>query len=221
MEPKRIYLHLLILATLMALIATAAPQLHSDPVVPGGTPPPLHDSLAQIPELGQRSKILGYEREHFGSGWSAAPLPHAFCEIRDLIMAANVGAELGHDCEVRGSMIDPYSSRLLEIGVGGDPVELDHVLPLSIAWDLGAHAWTPQQRRAFANDPANLVLTSREANQEKSNLLPSEWLPPDRGARCWYVRKMAHVVATYGLPFPAEEQTVMKKQCRLREIWRP
>lgn len=218
MAPKQIYLRLLSLATLLVLIATLAPQLRPDPVVPGTTPPPLSSSLAGVMELPQRHTVLGYEREQFGSGWARAPVPHAFCEVRDLIMAANVDAELGPDCQVQGSMTDPYSGRELMIGMGGDPVELDHVLPLSAAWSLGAHAWTPQQRREFANDPTNLVLTSREANQKKSDLLPSDWLPENRGARCWYVRTLARVAAQYNLPLPTADITVMKRQCRLREI---
>jgi len=36
-------------------------------------------------------------------------------------------------------------------------VDIDHVVPLGNAWRSGARRWTEARRRAFANDPRNLM----------------------------------------------------------------
>ena len=95
-----------------------------------------------------------------------------------------------------------------------DEVEIDHVFPLSAAWDLGAHSWDDARRLAFANDPRNLVAVHRSVNQQKSDQLPAQWLPPDPAARCWYVQRLAEVAAVYGLALPGEDARVMRAQCR-------
>ncbi|MGP6173478.1 HNH endonuclease family protein [Corynebacterium sp. A21] len=218
MDPKRLYLRLLTLATAALLIAALLPYLSDGPEPPGGSPPRLADSLATVPPVPQRVRILGYEREHFGSGWAPAPVPHAFCTTRDLIIATAVAQPPGPDCSASGETVDPYTGKELDISPDAEPVEIDHILPLSAAWDLGAHAWSFEERLSFANDPRNLVLTSRKANQQKSDLLPATWLPEDSKARCWYARRLAHVAAIYALPLPAEDLRAMKIQCRLSEI---
>src|SRR5699024_12715058 len=68
----------------------------------------------------------------------------------------------------------PYSQELIST----DAIEVDHIFPLSAAWDHGAYQWDDATRQQFANDPLNLVATSRELNQSKSDSLPEEWLPP-------------------------------------------
>lgn len=223
MDPTRRYKHrylwLLSLATAALLVATLLPYLRDEPELPDGAPPRLADSLDTVAQVPQRVRVLGYEREHFGSGWSPAPVPHAFCTTRDLIIATAVSQAPGPECTASGTTVDPYTGKTLAISPGAEPVEIDHILPLSAAWDLGAHAWSFEQRRSFANDPRNLVLTSRKANQQKSDLLPATWLPEDPGARCWYARRLAQVAAIYALPLPAEDLEAMKIQCRLSEIF--
>ena len=56
-----------------------------------------------------------------------------------------------------GTVTDPYTGNPLELT---GEVEIDHVFPLSAAWDLGAHGWEPGRREAFANDPRNRRLAS-------------------------------------------------------------
>ncbi|KQB86331.1 HNH endonuclease family protein [Corynebacterium lowii] len=180
--------------------------------VPEGTHPgvSLKETLPHIPRLAQRITVIGYERSAFGNGWA----PASQCSTREAVAAAQLGEESVRDCRIIGASLDPYSHTPLN----PTGIDIDHLYPLAAAWDMGAHAWTPEQRQRFANDPLNLVAVSREENREKSDSLPSEWLPSYPGARCWYVRRIALVAATYRLPLPREDVAVMKAQCRFREL---
>ena len=59
-----------------------------------------------------------------------------------------------------GTLAEPYRPATVRFVRGpqtSDDVQIDHVVALSDAWQKGAQQWTPQVRRAFANDPANLL----------------------------------------------------------------
>lgn len=196
------------------LTAVSLLRIVDVPPLPAPAPPALGASLVGVNEVPQRVRVLDYEREQFGNGWS--PTAYRGCDTREVMLLSVVP---GTGCQANGVAVDPYTGEELVIGAAGDPVEIDHVFPLSAAWDLGAHSWSFSQRLAFSNDPRNLVVTSRSANQEKSDALPAAWLPEHPGSRCWYARRLADVAAVYGLALPTEDVAVMKRQCRLREIW--
>ncbi|GAB3693323.1 hypothetical protein GCM10027595_05520 [Corynebacterium nasicanis] len=201
------YLLLLSVATVLAT-TTALPRAPLDePDLPA-----LSAVLPHVSEVPQRARVLGYDRAEFGAGWA----PSAGCTIREQ-MLLDAGADL-LSCQVTaGTARDPYTGSVLDLAVD---VEIDHILPLSAAWDLGAHRWSPAERVAFANDPRNLVVTSRVANQAKSDLLPAAWMPDDRQARCWYARRLAVVSATYSLPLPVTDKVSAQAACRMDEVTR-
>ncbi|MCT1452847.1 HNH endonuclease family protein [Corynebacterium sp. p3-SID1145] len=179
-------------------------------VVPFPTP----YSLIDVPSHPHsRRTVLGYEREFFGEGgWAIQP---AGCTTREAVMADAWQVESctvpyrQWDASRTANYTDPYTGEDLEPA----DVEIDHIIPLRAAWDSGAHAWPEDKRTAFANDPLNLVVTSRAANQAKSDSLPSEWLPPDAGARCAYARRIADVARTYHLELPRPDVRAMRRQC--------
>ena len=207
------FLCLLILAT-VALGSQAVVQrarTFDQPGLPG-----LQAVLADVPTTDTRQRVLGYERDEFGHGWGPAPIPgpDAGCSTRDAALhAQSTGYEAASCRATAGVLFDPYTHTQVPLGSADHPLEVDHVIPLSAAWDLGAHAWEPEKRTRFANDPINLVVTSREANQDKSDSLPAEWLPPHPGSRCWYSRRLALVARTYKLPLPHADIATMRRQC--------
>jgi hypothetical protein len=73
------------------------------------------------------------------------------------------------------------------------------------AWRTGARSWPPSRRLAFANDPANLVAVSGDANQDKGAADASQWLPPQTGFACVYVVRQLRVKAAYGLWLTPDE----------------
>ena len=158
-------------------------------VVPFPTPRSQFGVSAGLP----RATVLGYSRDAFGTG--AAPVAGS---PRDSCPAPRDTPVVG---PYTGQPITPYD------------VELDHVLPLSAAWDLGAHAWEQSRREAFANDPLNLVVVAAAANQQKSDQLPSEWMPPKRAQRCAYAHRLADVARAYELSLPRADLREMRRAC--------
>lgn len=150
--------------------------------------------LSPVASVPQRATVLGYERQALFGGWLTG--------VREEVVA-------------RAGELDPYSGEPLDVSTA----EVDHILPLSAAWDLGAHQWTLAERIRFANDPGNLVLVSREQNQRKSDQLPSEWLPEARGMRCWYVDKLLRTSYVYELPLPEADIRVARRQCGFALSW--
>lgn len=149
---------------------------------------PAKPELAPVEAVSQRVRIIGYDRDAVFGGWQSG--------VRETIVEA-------------AGEIDPYSGQPF----GDDNPEVDHIFPLSAAWDLGAYDWSALERIRFANDPGNLVLVSRKENQQKSDQLPSQWLPSDRAARCWYVERLFSVAVAYDLPLPQEDIRAGQRSC--------
>lgn len=144
----------------------------------------------EVPTVAQRAKVIGYQQtKQFGT-WKHGVLEHLLAEAAE---------------------VDPYSHRrLAEVDK-----EIDHIFPLSAAWDLGAYSWDASKRIQFANDPENLIVVSRVQNQAKSDHLPSEWLPSKRSARCNYAQRLTTIAHKYELPLPRKDMKVAERQCWL------
>jgi len=160
--------------------------------------------------------VVGYERTEFGAGWGSSTTRPG-CSVRDDMLQTQLTVLTESDrCKPIAQGICPYSGRIISSDpamAAGEPIELDHIFPLSAAWDMGAYAWPMSKRLAFANDPANLVAVAKAENQAKSDSLPSEWLPSDSSRRCWYVNQLADIAVTYGLAVSAADAAVMRHQC--------
>jgi hypothetical protein len=153
-----------------------------------------------------RAPTTGYARERFGQAW--ADVDRNGCDTRNDILRRDLTATVVEDCVVHsGTLDDPYTGVPIAFarGPGSADVQVDHVVALSDAWQKGAQAWTPQQREAFANDPANLLAVDGPANQEKGAGDAATWLPPNRGYRCVYALRQVRVKAAYGLWVTAAE----------------
>ncbi|WP_046469591.1 HNH endonuclease family protein [Allosalinactinospora lopnorensis] len=146
-----------------------------------------------------------YERDEFGSSWVTAgngcPTRHAIL-VRDL---ENVDAD--DDCTVlSGVFDDPYTGEQVEF-TAEDPqaVQIDHVVPLSLAWRMGAAEWDRDQRVEFANDPRNLLAADGPANMSKGDSGPGEWRPYE-GYQCSYAVTYIDVTHHYDLPLAPEDR---------------
>lgn len=203
-----VYLYVLIAATALVAAARLYPYLNpvSDPALPR-----LSTTTAHLSTTAQRSRVLGYQRERFGNGWAT----DGACTTREHVLRSQFTPEPS-SCEANGEAIDPYTG----IPIAPNEVDIDHIFPLAAAWDLGAYRWDDATRRAFANDPLNLVATRSEVNRDKSDQLPSEWLPPSPRARCWYARRLAVVAVRYDLALPETDVTTMKRHCWVGELLR-
>ncbi len=116
------------------------------------------------------------------------------------------------------ALLDPYTGRRLDFATQGSDIHVDHLFPLAAAWDLGAAAWTSEERTRFANDvDLELLAVSGSANLSKGDSTPASWLPPNKAYRCTYVADYLRVAAAYDLAVTAADvqviEAVARKSC--------
>ncbi|TYP88436.1 HNH endonuclease family protein [Blastococcus xanthinilyticus] len=161
-------------------------------------------ALAAI-EVKGRAPRTGYDRDLFGSGW--LDTDRNGCDTRNDVLKRDLQAETfkpgTRSCVVlTGTLADPYSGKTIAFQRGQDTssdVQIDHVVALSDAWQKGAQQLDESRRRAFANDPLNLLAVDGPLNMQKGDGDAATWLPPARGYRCEYVARQVAVKATYAL----------------------
>lgn len=142
----------------------------------------------------------GYNRtKDFGTAW--VDVDGNGCDTRNDILARDLTDKtVANDCRVlAGSLLDRYTGGQIDFvrGPRSADVPIDHIVPLHLAWQLGADLWPQGKRVAFANDPINLIATDRGSNSAKSDSGPDQWLPAASGYRCTYVIKFVRVARLY------------------------
>jgi hypothetical protein len=181
------------------------------PAVPHGS---AADALRSL-QVGGRGSRSGYDRAAFGQAW--ADVDRNGCDTRNDVLARDLVRVAfkprTRDCAVlTGHLRDPYTGAEIDFVRGrGDTVEIDHVVALSDAWQTGASTWTDARRLAFANDPIELLATSRQANRAKSDSDAASWLPPLRAYRCSYVARQVEVKQRYQLRVTRAEGDAMAR----------
>ncbi len=113
-------------------------------------------------------------------------------------------------CELAGgSWVSPYDGRAHK---SINNLQIDHMVPLSEAWQSGAHRWTGGTRDRFANDlgygNSLIAVTSRE-NMSKGDIEPWQWLPPKRSYKCKYVADWIAVKWRWGLSVDSWEKSTL------------
>ena len=106
-------------------------------------------------------------------------------------------------CSVtKGLWVDPYTG---EIHNNPATLDIDHVVPLAHAHQVGAAGWSRQKKKKFANDLENLIAVSAQQNRQKGRKGPDKWLPKDRSYHCRYVKRWLSIKAKYELFLTAGE----------------
>ncbi len=207
---------LLWLAAIAAVAVFVAVQALSAtrPSGPGAAAPTVaagSDVLAGIAIVPARIRGNDYRRAAFGEAWdddNGAPGGGNQCDTRndilnrDLTDKTYVSTKRCAQAVATGTLRDPYTNSTVGFVRGnqvGAAVQIDHLVPLAFAWDMGAREWTDQMRKRFANDPANLLAVAGKANQDKGDLPPGEWMPPNRAFWCQYAVQFTEVLRGYRL----------------------
>ncbi len=133
------------------------------------------------------------------------------CDTRREVLIAEsaVAPTITAGCAVSGQWFSWYDGASW---VDPADVDVDHVVALAEAWRSGAHAWTPDQRRAFGNDlgfTGSLEAVTDEVNQSKGASDPTTWLPPVPDVLCRYLTTWVQVKYRWGLSVDAAEQAVL------------
>ncbi|MFJ2092214.1 HNH endonuclease family protein [Streptomyces sp. NPDC087901] len=169
-----------------------------------------------------RGPRTGYERDKFGYAWKDSvdgiPLSRNGCDTRNDLLARDgkdVALRSGSDCVVVAlTLKDPYTGSTIEWRKQqATKVQIDHVMPLSYDWQMGAARWNDAKRQQIANDPLNLIPVDGPTNGSKSDSGPASWLPPNKQIRCSYSLRFAQVSLKYELPVTAADKQMMLRQC--------
>jgi hypothetical protein len=159
-----------------------------------------------------RAPKTGYARSQFGDGWQNI----GNCDTRNFILKRdlkNLTYRSSPACTVAtGTLRDPYTATTINFVRGvktSTAVQIDHVVPLSDAWQKGAQQLSFANRVAFANDPLNLLAVDGPTNESKSDSDAASWLPPNRAYWCPYVARQVAVKAKYHLWMTAAEKAAI------------
>ena len=162
-----------------------------------------------------RAAKTGYARDQFGPAW--ADVDRNGCDTRNDVLKRDlineVFKEKTNGCTVlSGTLVDPFSGETINFVRGvvtSNEVQIDHTVALSNAWQTGAFKLTADQRKAFANDPLNLLAVKGRLNSQKGDGDAATWLPPLKSFRCDYVSRQIAVKIKYKLWFTAPEKEAM------------
>jgi hypothetical protein len=130
------------------------------------------------------------------------------CDARDdLLRTSSLTTVTAVGCDVAfGQWTSIYDGRPF---TAASELDIDHVVALEEAHRSGGWQWTPQQRAAFANDPANLVAVSASSNRSKGSSTPDEWRPPAVESWCEMASVYVTVKATYRLTVTTSERDAL------------
>lgn len=169
-------------------------------------------SIAKKLSVKGRAPKTGYERSNFGSGWATV----RGCDMRNRILARDLTKLKFKDSRkcvvISGVLNDQYTGKRINFVRGNRTsykVQIDHVVARSDSWQKGAQKWPKVTRRAFANDPLNLLAADGPANASKGDGATATWLPPTKKFRCPYVARQVEVKTKYKVWVTQAEQSAM------------
>ncbi|GAA1988965.1 hypothetical protein GCM10009799_13340 [Nocardiopsis rhodophaea] len=168
------------------------------------------ERLAEI-EIAEPRPRGDYERKEFGSSW--IDTDKNGCSTRNDVLRRDLeDARVNADCKVlEGTLEDPYTGKTIEFSADKpQAVQVDHLVPLSLAWRMGASEWDRDKRVQFANDPDNLFASDGPANMQKGDAGPGEWKPYE-GFQCSYAVSYVDVTLDYGLPIAREDKAGLEE----------
>lgn len=159
------------------------------------------------------NSVDGYDRDAFGQRW--ADIDRNGCDQRnDALRAAAVEMTIKpgtHGCVVLEATIeDPYTGTTIDFIKGENTVDIDHVVPLSRAWQQGAANWSEDQREEFANTAENLLAVDASANRSKGDSGPEEWMP--EAGRCGYTVQWISVKTQFELTVTPAEKSALETE---------
>ncbi|MEU7118470.1 HNH endonuclease [Streptomyces zaomyceticus] len=191
------------LALILSPLAAPSPALSANVVM-------LPDALAELTEAAEQPD--GFQAgafPHWNAGLDAAD----GCDTRsEVLLAEAVDApRTGEGCTLTGGRwISYYDGQSVS-----DPAALgvDHLVPLTEAWESGASGWTATRRERFANDQgatATLVAVTARSKQDKAGRDPADWVPSDPARYCRYVGEWVSTKLRWGLSADKDEVEALK-----------
>lgn len=119
----------------------------------------------------------------YGADYDRTYWPGLSKGVREKVIAAHSVAMVR--CAYTGAMVP------------SEAVQVDHIVPVAVAWRLGARSWSNETRKEFYNDTDNLVPVLAGVNASKGDKAPRQWMP--RINRDQYIAAWRLVCGKYGL----------------------
>ena len=209
-------------STTPTLAASTAPPTPPPPPPPAPAPAPLPVSavLDGLPVTTPDSSHPYKRTEDFGTAWTDdndMAGGHNGCDTRNDILhrdLTNIQVRPGtHDCVViAGTFADPYSGTTMAFSKAqASQIQIDHIVPLHAAWELGAWQWPQSKRVDYANDPDVLTASNGRLNEQKGDKLADEWKPPNTAYWCTYAKRTVDIHAKYALPVTSPERSALQQ----------
>jgi hypothetical protein len=194
---------------------TAAPTIAPDTTVPAlGSDLNTSQALDVAQTLIERGRgaSTNYDRDAFGSAWK--DVDRNGCDTRNDILQRDFTTSTfkagTNECKViGGTWTDPYSNEAYTFTEQPSGAQIDHVVALKNAWEMGADFWSDQMRLEFANDPLNLIVTVASLNAQKSDSNAASWLPPYKPGRCAFIARQVAVKDKWELFVTSSEKDAM------------
>ncbi len=189
---------------------TPAPITQPPTTQPQATQPPAPSDPVGLriePEF-----VGGYDRDLFADWYDA---DRNGCNTRKEVLIAESldPVQIGARCAITGgrwfSIYDNVET------TDSSSFDIDHMVPLSEAWDSGAWNWNADQRKHFANDldqPFFLIAVTASSNRSKSDRDPAEWMPPNSGYHCEYVRIWIEIKRAWDLSVDQAEHDYLAQK---------
>ena len=189
---------------------TPAPITQPPTTQPQATQPPAPSDPVGLriePEF-----VGGYDRDLFADWYDA---DRNGCNTRKEVLIAESldPVQIGARCAISGgrwfSIYDNVET------TDSSSFDIDHMVPLSEAWDSGAWNWNADQRKHFANDldqPFFLIAVTASSNRSKSDRDPAEWMPPNSGYHCEYVRIWIEIKRAWDLSVDQAEHDYLAQK---------
>ena len=194
-------------ATLVALVAlpALAGTVPADAAT-GTYSAPLRTAVRQLPVAPENTSA--YDRNAQFGGWADAD---GDCRTTRHEVLQQEGTRVtwsSRGCTVTGGTWRSfYDGRTY---TGPSQVQIDHLVPVSEAWDSGAHLWSRARRVAFYNDLGvgyALNPIPGSLNQAKGDRGPEAWMPPAN--RCRYVEVWTAMKHRWGLRVDSAERAAL------------
>lgn len=157
-------------------------------------------------------RTSGYNRDYFKL-W--VDVDHDGCNTREEVLLAESKKRpsANSNCTISsGSWKSPYENITF---TSPRSLDIDHMVPLSEAWQSGAYRWDPDTRERYANDlgySRSLIAVSATTNRAKGDKDPYLWMPPNRGYWCQYIGDWIAVKYRWGLTIdPTEKRDLETK----------
>lgn len=164
-----------------------------------------------------RESVPGYQRSLFGpKGWP--DVDGNGCRQRPDVLWRDLDRtrpytlttrDRCHQIVTSGTWIDSYTGTAITANTPADVarlVQIDHRVSLQEAYASGARSWTAEQRRQFANWPANLAAIDASRNASKSADDAAAWRPA-KAYQCTFAQNVIDTKSQWHLAIdPSEKQ---------------